>query len=457
MGKPVPDNVEQARERMAAAGVSNIKLAVTDLDGVLRGKYVSADKFDAALEKGFGFCDVIFGWDSDDQLYGRDSFTGWERAFPDAWAQVDPDSCRALPLEDERSLLFLADFTNSDAAAVCPRATLKRVLSRLEQHGLFARAAAEYEFFLFDEDPGTVRDKGYRGLQPMTPGNFGYSVLRNSTHAELYHGLLDLSASMGMPLEGLHTETGPGVLEAAITHSDALRAADNAALFKTYAKVLAQREGLMATFMAKWSMDYPGQSGHLHLSLQDGEGQPVFHQPGAEHGMSDMMRWFIGGQQALMPELLAMVAPTCNSYTRLVPGAWAPTAASWGIENRTCALRAIPGRPDAQRVEYRIAAADMNPYLALAAAIGSGLWGVEQQMEPTEPTRGNAYGARFRKAQQLPRTLGEAAIRLRQSKVARELFGDRFVQHYAYTREWEEQQQLAAVTDWQLQRYFEII
>ena len=449
--------IEKARQRIQSSGVRNIKLAVTDLDGVLRGKYVSAAKFDSALEKGFGFCDVIFGWDSDDQLYEQDSFTGWQRAFPDAWAGIDPDSCRVLPLEEDRSLLFLADFADSDAAVVCPRSVLKNVLARLAGHGMSAQAAAEFEFFLFDEDPQSIRSKGFRNLQPMTPGNFGYSMLRNSTHASLYHELLDMCASMEMTLEGLHTETGPGVLEAAIAHTDVLRAADNAALFKTYTKVLAQQRGLMATFMAKWSKDYPGQSGHLHLSLQDEEGHPLFYREGAEHSMSDTMRWFLGGQQALMPELLAMVASTCNSYTRLVPGAWAPTAASWGVENRTCALRVIPGSPAAQRVEYRIAAADMNPYLALAAAIGSGLWGIEQRIEPTAPTRGNAYEARYRRSQQLPRTLSEAAAKLRQSRAARELFGDAFVEHFAYTREWEEQQPQAAVTDWQLQRYFEII
>ena len=449
--------IEKARQRIQSSGVRNIKLAVTDLDGVLRGKYVSAAKFDSALEKGFGFCDVIFGWDSDDQLYEQDSFTGWQRAFPDAWAGIDPDSCRVLPLEEDRSLLFLADFADSDAAVVCPRSVLKNVLARLAGHGMSAQAAAEFEFFLFDEDPQSIRAKGFRNLQPMTPGNFGYSMLRNSTHASLYHELLDMCGSMEMTLEGLHTETGPGVLEAAIAHTDVLRAADNAALFKTYTKVLAQQRGLMATFMAKWSKDYPGQSGHLHLSLQDEEGHPLFYREGAEHSMSDTMRWFLGGQQALMPELLAMVASTCNSYTRLVPGAWAPTAASWGVENRTCALRVIPGSPAAQRVEYRIAAADMNPYLALAAAIGSGLWGIEQRMEPTAPTSGNAYEARYRRAQQLPRSLAEAAGKLRQSRAARELFGDAFVEHFAYTREWEEQQQQAAVTDWQLQRYFEII
>jgi glutamine synthetase len=450
-------DIAAAMARIEASGARNIKLAVTDLDGVLRGKYISRSKFEASLNKGFGFCDVIFGWDSDDQLYQKDSYTGWRTAFPDAWAGIDAASCRALPTEGDQSLLFLADFADSAAAVVCPRALLKKVLARLAGHGLHATAAAEFEFFLFNETPDSIRDKGHRGLQPMTPGNFGYSVLRNSTHAPLYHQLLDLADNMGFPLEGLHTETGPGVLEAAITHCDALRAADNAALFKTFSKVLAQQQGLMATFMAKWSADYPGQSGHLHISLNHDDGRSAFFEAGAEHSMSDTMRWFVGGQQALMPELLSMVASTCNSYTRLVPGAWAPTAASWGVDNRTCALRVIPGSEKSQRVEYRIAAADINPYLALAAAIGSGLWGIEQQIEPTDPIAGNAYEARPRKAQQLPTTLTEAAARLRQSSAARELFGDAFVEHYAYTREWEELEQRRAVTDWQLQRYFEII
>ena len=439
------------------AGFENIKLAVTDLDGVLRGKYVSHKKFLSALEKGFGFCDVIFGWDSDDVLYAEDSYTGWATAFPDAWAQIDPTSCRPLPLEDNRSALFLADFEGHSAASVCPRSLLKRVLARAEDMGFSARAAAEFEFFMFNESPDSLREKDFRDPQPMTPGNFGYSVLRNSTHADLYHQLLDTCRAMGMPLEGLHTETGPGVLEAALEHSTALRAADNATLFKTFTKVLAQQLGLMATFMARWSTEYPGQSGHLHMSLYDSDGLPVFHDPDKADTLSDTMRWFIGGQQKLLPELLCLVASSCNSYTRLVPGFWAPTAASWGIDNRTCAIRAIPGSPAAQRVEYRIAAADINPYLALAAAIGSGLWGIEHQLEPGDPFEGDAYSARFPKALQLPATLTEAAGRLRKSSAARELFGEAFVDHFAYTREWEEGEQRKAVTDWQLKRYFEIL
>lgn len=437
--------------------IDNVKLAVTDCDGIMRGKYVNRHKFQSALEKGFGFCDVIFGWDSSDELYAEDSYTGWQTAFPDAWAHIDPGSCRELPTEGGRSALFLADFSNSDAASVCPRSLLKRILKRLAEHDLYARAAAEFEFFLFNESPDSVRQKAYRELQPMTPDNFGYSILRNSSHADFYHQLLDMAKAMGMPLEGLHTETGPGVLEAAIEHSDALRAADNATIFKTFSKVLAQQNQLMATFMAKWSADYPGQSGHLHVSLNRADGSSAFHDPSKDHNISDTMRWFIGGQQHLMPELLAMVALSCNSYTRLVPGFWAPTAASWGIDNRTCALRAIPGSAHSQRVEYRVAAADINPYLALAAAIGSGLWGIEHQLEPGDAFVGNAYEGKFDRALQLPRTLSAAAERLRSSAAARDLFGDAFVDHYAYTREWEEQEQRKAITDWQLQRYFEII
>jgi glutamine synthetase len=268
---------------------------------------------------------------------------------------------------------------------------------------------------------------------------------------------LQLCENMRMPLEGLHTETGPGVVEAAITYADALEGADRAALFKTFVKILAQRRGWMATFMAKWSRDWPGQSGHLHISLTDKRGNAIFHDAGKPHGLSDVMRWFIGGQQALMPELLAMVASNVNSYTRLIPGFWAPTDATWGVDNRTCALRAIPGSPKSQRVEYRIAAADINPYIALAAAIGSGLWGIEHRIEPDAAIDGNAYGRSYPQQRQLPHSLWDAAQRLKTSRAARALFGDPFVEHYAATREWEEREFRKAITDWELARYFEII
>ena len=263
---------------------------------------------------------------------------------------------------------------------------------------------------------------------------------------------------MRFPIEGIHTETGPGVIEAALTVAPALEAADRAALFKTFVKVLAQRRELMATFMAKWSPDYPGQSGHIHLSLQQAEtGDPVFFEENAEYGMSDTQRHFLAGQQQLMPEFLAMIAPTVNSYTRLIPGFWAPTQASWGVENRTTALRVIPGNPSSQRIEYRVGAADANPYLALAAALASGLYGVEHRLEPSPMVRGNAYDGPQDDGLALPATLWQAAQNLKASEAAKALFGDAFVQHFAHTREWEEREYRAHISDWEMDRYFEII
>src|ERR1019366_1205659 len=410
-------------------GIEHVKFGVFDGDGILRGKYLSREKFLSAIDNGTGFCNVVLGWDSNDQLFDNIRYTGWHTAYPDAAVRVLPETRREIPFEP-KTALFLGEVAGA-AVAGCARATLRRVLARAREMGYTVSAAAEFEFFMFQETPESVREKGYRELQTLTPGYFGYSVLRSSVHAQFHQELLDLCQTMRFPIEGLHTETGPGVLEAALSYCEALEAADRAALFKTFAKVFAQRHGLMATFMAKWSNSVPGQSGHLHISLRGNHGESVFHDPSKPHEMSDAMRWFVGGQQALMPELLAMVACTVNSYSRLVPGFWAPTSATWGIENRTTALRVIRGGPASQRVEYRIAAADINPYIALAAAIGSGLWGIEHRIEPDAAIEGNAYDQVYPPRRRLPATLYEAAERLAASKPARTLFGDAFVEHYA--------------------------
>ncbi|MGA7972607.1 MAG: glutamine synthetase, partial [Pseudolabrys sp.] len=250
-----------ARKIVEERKLDYVKVGIFDVDGVMRGKYMGREKFFSALESGFGFCDVVLGWDSNDQLYDNVKVTGWHTAYPDAWVRLLPETCRALPAEGDM-LLFLGEFTEA-AEQVCPRGVLRSVLDRADRMGFTVRAAAEFEFFLFEETPHSVREKNYRDLRNITPGFFGYSVLRNSVHAEFYKDLLDLCKAMDFPLEGLHTETGPGVIEVALNHDEALAAADKAALFKTFAKVLAQRRGWMATFMAKWSPDWPGQSGHL--------------------------------------------------------------------------------------------------------------------------------------------------------------------------------------------------
>jgi glutamine synthetase len=452
--RTIEDAIQIVEERQ----LSHVKVGLFDTDGVMRGKYMSAQKFVSALHSGFAFCDVVLGWDSNDQLYETQDvkYTGWHTGYPDAPARVIPESCRELPLE-ENMLLFLCEFTG-EAARLCPRNLLKRVLERADALGYGAHAAFEYEFFLFNETPDSVRAKGYRDLQPITPGFFGYSVLRNSVHAELYQDLLALAQKMDFPIEGLHTETGPGVLEAAIAVDEACAAADKAALFKTFVKVWAQRRDMMATFMAKWSNDYPGQSGHIHMSLRDKVTEhSVFHDPSQAMNMSKTQRHFIAGQQRLMPEFLVMFAQTVNAYTRMVPGFWAPTDATWGCENRTTALRLIPGGEKSQRVEFRLGSADANPYIALAAALGSGLYGIEHELEPLPMVSGNAYDQQHPPELKLPNNIIDAAGALRGSAVARDLFGDEFVDHYSATREWEGREFHRHVTDWEMQRYFEVI
>ena len=448
-------NAEDARAIVAERGLSHIKVGAFDIDGILRGKYISAKKFESALDDGFGFCDVVLGWDSKDQLYDNVRFTGWHTGFPDANVRVLPESCRVLPWEAPM-LFFLGEFTGA-GERICPRGLLRRVLERGRKLGFEPYAGFEYEFFVFAETPDSVRDKGYRNLRPIAPDSFGYSVIRNSVWSDFYRALLETCERMDFAVEGLHEETGPGVIEAAIGVDHGLAAADKAALFKTFSKVVAQRRGLMATFMAKWSKEWPGQSGHIHMSLKNAAGKPVFHDPSKPHSMSDTQRWFVGGQQKLMPELLAMIAPTVNSYRRLIPGFWAPTDSAWSVDNRTTSLRVIPGSPKSQRVEYRIAAADANPYVILSAALASGYWGIENRVEPEPMVEGNAYDKRFPEYLALPRTLWESAQRLKASTMARDWFGDEFVEHYAATREWEEREFRRHITDWELARYFEII
>lgn len=454
-----PEALGRKMAEYRSRGVSRVKLGLTDLDGVIRGKYVSLEKFEGLLSSGGGFCDCVLGWDVNDQLYDRGTFTGWHTGFPDASFRLLVNTERWLA--DEGCPYFIGEFTAPDGGAhpLCPRSRLKSVLDRLEDAGLSLLCGFEYEFFVFEETPHGIREKGYRNLRPLTPGNFGYSVLRATAEAELFGGLMDYCLALDCALEGLHCETGPGVWEAALHPRPGVEAADQAALFKTFSKAFFQQRQCMATFMAKWSMSYPGQSGHYHFSFLDGEGDNRFHDPADEHGMSELQRFAVGGLVRYLPELLVLLAPTINSYTRLVPGAWAPTGATWGIENRTAAVRVIPGGPKRQHVECRVPGADTNPYLVAAAVTAAALAGIEARMEPPPPVSGNAYELDDALAGELrfPRTLEAAADALEGSELARRVLGESFVDHFVMSRRFECAEYGRHLNDWQLGRYFEII
>jgi glutamine synthetase len=438
-------------------GVTRAKIGGFDVDGVLRGKYVSMEKLRSALGGGFGFCDVIFGWDIGDVLYDNAKVTGWHTGYPDAHAVLDPSTLRMLPWEPN-TVAMLADFRDEHGGPhpACPRSLLRTVLARAEKMGLSAKMSCEFEFFLFEETPRSLHDKGFANLQSLTPGMFGYSWVREGQQGKLMAAILEGLGAFDIEVEGLHTETGPGVYEIAIRYDEALRAADKAALAKVALKQIAHEHGLAVTFMAKWNAALPGSSGHLHQSLWRGKDN-VFQGKNAEP--SETLRHYVGGQCALMPELTALYSPTINSYKRYVPGVWAPLTATWGVENRTTAIRIIGLGSPAARVEYRQTAADINPYTAMATCLAAGLWGIENRVDPPPEVRGDAGDGTSQDAgrQPLPRTLTEATRLLAASARAKEILGAGFVDHYVRSREWEVRQFDRAVTDWELKRYFEAV
>ena len=434
-----------------------VKLAVTDIDGVLRGKYISTEKFLSVVEGNLGFCDVIFGWDSADVAYNNGKVTGWHSGYPDANAKLDLTTFRQIPWEDNIPL-FLAEFIEKDnkPAFYCPRQLLKKIKGEAEKQGFKATFSQEFEWFNFRETPDTLHEKDFRKLKPLTPGMFGYSILRTSLQNPFFTDLFELITKFGVPIEGLHTETGPGTYEAAITHSDILEAADRAVLFKTSVKEIAYRHGILATFMAKWNENLPGCSGHVHQSLWDREEkQNLFYSESSTSKMSELMKHYIAGQLHCLPYLLPMYAPTINSYKRLVEGAWAPTTVTWAIDNRTVALRALPGSKKSSRLETRVVGSDSNPYLAMSACLASGLYGIKNKLKLQDATVGNGYSDLAHGT--LPKNLYEATAKMKESPIAKELLGEKFVEHFCLTREWEWKQFSKVVTDWELKRYFEII
>jgi len=435
----------------------HIKFAFADIDGILRGKLIHRQKFEGGLQDGYGFCDVVFGWDSADQAYDNATVTGWHTGYPDKHCRIDLATFRNIPWQNNIPF-FLADFSGSGNEQVpCPRTLLKNILSECADMGYHPEFAQEFEWFNFSETSKSLQQKSFTGIEPITPGMFGYSILRLSQQSDFYLDLVNLLEQFGIPLEGLHTETGPGVCEAAIIHDHALAAADKAVLFKNAVKEIASKHGIMASFMAKWNADLPGCGGHIHQSLwSTDKGRNLFYQADAEYGMSEVMKHYIAGQLYCLPFITPMYAPTVNSFKRLVEGAWAPTTITWGVDNRTAALRAISDSNKSARLETRIPGADSNPYLAIAASLASGLYGIKHQLAlNTPPVKGNGYLDTSNGV--LPANLVEAATAMEQSTVARELFGDTFVDHFTATRFWEWRQFNSKVTDWELKRYFEII
>jgi glutamine synthetase len=438
--------------------IQKIKFAFADIDGVLRGKVIHTKKFLDGLQSGYGFCDVVFGWDSSDVCYDNVELTGWHTGYPDKACHIDLSTFRQVPWQDNIPF-FIGDFSDADGKglAACPRSLLKRITKECDALGYHPEFAQEFEWFNFRETPQSLQDKSFTNLEPLTPGMFGYSILRTSENSEFCEDLVDLLAKFNIPLEGFHTETGPGVYEAAILHSHVMEAADRAALLKTAVKEIAYKHGIVATFMAKWNENLPGCGGHIHQSLWNkDQTKNLFYDGKDANKMSELHKQYLAGQLYCLPHILPMYAPTINSYKRLIEGAWAPTTITWAVENRTTAFRVLNSTEGYTRLETRIPGADTNPYLAMAAALASGLYGIKNKLSLDVPqTVGNGYQNAANG--NIQPNLYEATVDMKKSAIAKEILGADFVEHFTQTRLWECKQFAKSVTDWELKRYFEII
>ncbi|KAJ3918090.1 hypothetical protein F5877DRAFT_79326 [Lentinula edodes] len=462
---------------------NKVKVAGIDVDGVLRGKFMSKEKFlSAASSDGFGFCSVIFGWDIHDTVYSRELLiSNKANGYRDILASIDLSTYRRIPWENNVPF-FLVSFLDPETKeplVVDPRGILKITSDRAAKSHRSCYAGVEYEYFNFKETPVSLAEKKFQNITPLTPGMHGYSLLRTQLNNEYFHSIFDEASKFGVDIEGHHTETGPGVLETALAYTNALRMADNAILFKFLTKSIGMQHGVLPTFMAKPWGNLPGCSGHTHVSLRDDSGKNIFAvceaelltgRPGAANDdvkfLSEEAEHFLAGILDGIADVMPMLVPTINGYKRLVGGEafWAPNAITYGYDSRAASIRIIspPSVPSAAtRLEIRVPGADMNPYFTISAIFLLGLRGIEKKLKLSTPpmSKLTADDKKNGTIKMLPTSLEAATERMmRPESIAREksMFGDVFVEHFGGTREHEVKVWNEAVTNWEVERYIEL-
>jgi glutamine synthetase len=443
--------VAELRDAVAEGSIDTVVLAVTDLQGRLQGKRLDAEYFlSDVLEHGTDGCNYLFAVDVEMNTVSGYRISSWDRGYGDFVMVPDLTTLRRLSWQPG-TVLLLADacWLDHEPVSESPRQVLKRQLDRLAERGWTAYCGTELEFILFADSYEHAWDLRYRGLTPANQYNIDYSVLGTSRVEPVLRAIRLGMRDAGMQVESAKGECNLGQQEIAFKYADALTTCDNHVIYKTGAKEIAAQHGSALTFMAKFN-EREGNSCHVHLSLRDDDGTPLFagDRPG---GVSPLFEHFLAGQLAALRELSYFFAPNINSYKRFQPGSFAPTAVAWGFDNRTCSLRVV-GQGDALRFENRLPGGDVNPYLAVAAMIAAGLHGVDNELELEAPYEGNAYNS---DAPHVPTTLREAADLLEASAIARDALGENVVAHYTNTARVELAAFDAAVTDWELIRGFE--
>jgi glutamine synthetase len=440
-------DLEALKAGVESGEIETVVLAFTDMQGRLQGKRLTGRFFlDEVAGHGAEGCNYLMAVDVEMNTVSGYAMSSWEKGYGDFVMRPDLATLRRMPWE-ERSVLCLADLEWADGRAVVasPRQILRAQLERLASRGWSANAATELEFLVFNDSYEEAARKRYRDLEPANGYNVDYSLLGTSRVEPLMRRLRNSMLQAGLEVENSKGECNYGQHEINFRYADALRAADNHTIFKNGTKEIAAQEGAAISFMAKYN-EREGNSCHIHFSIADGDG-PLF--------MRDrpVFESFLAGQLAHARELTLLLAPNINSYKRYAVGSFAPTTVAWGHDNRTCALRVV-GHGAALRFENRSGGADLNPYLALAAVIASGLDGVDRGLPLEDAFEGNAYTAGDGHPR-LPSTLLEARELFAGSELARSAFGDEVVDHYLNAADVELEAFSTAVTDWEHVRGFE--
>jgi glutamine synthetase len=452
--------LETLPHQIQSGEVDTVVVAFPDLQGRPVGKRVTGSFFlEHVLHHGIEVCDYLLASDVDMEPLPGYRFANWENGYGDLAAVIDPGTVRPLPWLPG-SVLVLCDLTTLDGepVEVSPRRILRRQVERAAAHGLEIKCATELEFYLFRDSSIEAAEKGWRQLQAHADTIEDYQLLQTSREEYVIGRIRNQMVEAGIPIEFSKGEAGIGQHEINVTYSDPLEVADRHLVFKSGVKEIASGLGRAVTFMAKWSMTTAGSSCHIHTSLWDATTGSPLSAPEAgtsdPTGLSTVGKQFLAGQLHTAPQLAWCFAPNVNSYRRYVPGSWAPTAVVWGEDNRTCGFRTV-GEGASRRVECRIPGADVNPYLALAASIAGGLWGIEHELELEPAFTGNAYQAP--ELPRIPSTLVEAIDNLDGSEVAAEAFGPDVHHHLLNTARQEWAASNRVVTDWELSRNFERI
>ncbi len=439
-------NLEELRAEVDAGTIDTVLLALTDMQGRLQGKRLTARHFLAEVaEHGAEGCNYLLGVDVDMATVDGYELFSWERGYGDFVLRPDLATLRPVPWQ-EATVVCLADVAWEDGSevTVSPRQVLARQLARLAERGWSANAGTELEFIVFRDTYEDAWQKGYREMRPANLYNVDYSLLGTARVEPLIRRIRNSMEAAGMLCEDSKGECNFGQHEVNFHYCDALRTADEHAIYKNGVKEIAALEGMSVTFMAKYD-EREGNSCHIHFSLADSEGA-LFERDRA------LFESFLAGQLAALRELTLLLAPNVNSYKRFAAATFAPTAVAWGRDNRTCALRVV-GHGPSLRFENRVGGADLNPYMALSAIIAAGLHGVEHELELEPVFEGNAYAADEKP--RVPATLRDARELFAQSAIAREAFGDDVVDHYVNAADVELAAFGASVTDWERYRGFE--